>query len=114
VLQIYRNLAKFCPKVPTLNSVIDDVPLLGVRRRFSDERGLIYTSANKWKRPNEMLRGNDIFHDRKRFVPGGLGSAALWVALAVPEPSLDDCISFCRTLANDPYNGEAIGKLLDV
>jgi hypothetical protein len=114
VLHIYRNLAKFCPRAPGFSSAIDDVPLQELRRRFSDGKGLIYTSASEWKRPAEMLRGNDIFHDRKRFVPGGPGCAALWVTLGVPEPSLDDCITFCRKLARDPYNNEAIGKLLDV
>lgn len=114
VLQIYRHLTKFCPRVPGPNTVIDDVPLQEFRRRFGDGKGLIYTSANEWKRPVEMLRGDDIFHDRKRFVPGGPASAQLWVTLAIPEPSLDDCISFCRTLARDPYDGETIGKLLDV
>ena len=61
-----------------------------------------------------MLRGPDIFHDRRRFVPGGPSCENLWITLAVPTPDLDGCISFCRSLVGQEPDKTTTEKLIDV
>lgn len=114
VMQIYRNLAKLCPITPAWNARVGDLSVQELRRRFGQGNGLIYMSGLGWRRPDQLLRGPDIFHDRQRFVPGGPSSENLWVILAVPTPDLDDCISFCRSLAGQEPDKATTEKLIDV
>lgn len=114
VMQIYRNLAKLCPKAPIWNTRVGDLNVQELRRRFGRGNGLIYMSGHGWRRPDQLLRGPDIFHDRQRFVPGGPSWENLWIALAVPTPSLDDCIRFCRSLAGQVPDKTTTEKLIDV
>lgn len=114
VMQIYRNLAKLCPKTPVWNMKVGDLSGQELRRRFGQGDGLVYMSGLGWRRPNQLLRGPDIFRDRQRFVPGGAACENLWITLAVPTPSLDDCIGFCRSLANQKPDKAVTEKLIDV
>jgi hypothetical protein len=114
VLQIYRNLAKLCSKTPAWNTRIGDMAMQDLRRRFGTGKGLIYSLAGEWRRPDEMLRGSDIFHDRARFVPGGPSCENLWVTLAVPMPTLENCIGFCRSLTGHTPDKSTSEKLIDV
>ncbi|MBY5456422.1 hypothetical protein HFO89_08635 [Rhizobium leguminosarum] len=115
VMQIYRNLAKLCPTTPAWNTRIGDLSVQDLRRRFGQGAGLIYISSSLgWRRPDQLLRGPDIFHDRRRFVPGGPSCENFWITLAVPTPDLDDCIGFCRSLAEHEPDKTTTEKLIDV
>lgn len=114
VMQVYRNLAKLCPRLPVWNTRVGDSSVQDLRRRFGQGNGLIYMSGLGWRRPDQLLRGPDIFHDRRRFVPGGPSCESLWITLAVPTPNLDDCISFCRSLGGQEPDKTATEKLIDV
>ena len=113
-LQIYRAIAKRCPKGAKYNTRIGEVTVQELRRRFLNGDGLIYLSDGSWRKPNQVMRGVDIFHDRRQFVPGGAAYANLWVVLDVPEPNFDDCIHFCRELAQEPYGAHVEAALMDV
>jgi len=114
IMQIYRNIATHIPSSVAWNTRIGDLTAQELRVRFSLGQGLIYAGAGAWRRPVDLLRGKDIFHDRRRFVPGGSAYAALWKALEVPEPSLDDCLQFLKKLAIHSYSVETIASLIDV
>lgn len=114
VMQIYRNLTKLCPRTPVWNTRVGDLSVQDLRRRFGQGNGLIYMSGLGWRRPDQLLRGPDIFHNRLRFVPGGPSCENLWIALAVPMPDLDDCIGFCRSLAGREPDKTTTEKLIDV
>ncbi|MFD1985582.1 hypothetical protein ACFSOZ_24345 [Mesorhizobium newzealandense] len=60
------------------------------------------------------MRGKDIFHDRSRFVPVGPAIASLWSALDVREPTLDDCLTFLKSLAGQAYDVGVTSRLIDV
>ena len=113
IVQIYRSIARHCPKSITWNARVGELTVQDLRHRFSDGKGLIYV-AGEWRRPDEMIRGKDIFHDRRRFVPSGPTTASLWLTLDVREPDLDDCIRFCRTLAAHAYDMGASATLMDL
>ena len=82
IVQIYRSIARHCPKSITWNARVGELTVQDLRHRFSDGKGLIYV-AGEWRRPDEMIRGKDIFHDRRRFVPSGPTTASLWLTLDV-------------------------------
>lgn len=113
-LQIYRAIAKRCPKGATFSTHIGEMTVQELRNRFLDSDGLIYVGDGAWRRPNQVMRGMDIFHDRRKFVPGGAACANLWVVLDVAEPDLDDCIQFCRDLARESYGPNVEAALMDV
>jgi len=113
-LQIYRAIAKRCPTSVTFNSRVGELTVQQLRQRFLAREGLIYVAPRGWHRPDELMRGMDIFHDRRAFVPGGTACTNLWLALDVAEPELDDCIQFCRGLAQEPYGADVEAALMDV
>lgn len=114
IMQVYRNIAKHVPRTVVWNTRIGDITAQDLRSRFTEGQGLVYVGNDQWSRPTDLLRGKDIFHDRTRFVPGGPAYAALWIALDVQEPSLDDCLQFLRGLATQPYDVGTTAKLIDV
>lgn len=114
VKHIYRNIAKHCPKTASWNARIGDLTAQDLRAKFCEGVGLIYVGDGLWRCPTDLLRGKDIFQDRHRFVPSSPTSANLWLILDVKEPSLDDCLSFCKSLARRAYDGHATATLIDV
>ena len=114
VLQIYRNIARICPKSASWNTRIGDMTVQALRARFSEGTGLIHSGGGVWHRPANLLKGKDIFHDRGNFVPGGPACSDLWSVLDVREPSLDDCIGYCRSLAAQAYTASMIAILIDI
>jgi len=111
VVAIYRNIAKYVPRSVAWNTHIGDMTAQDLRKVFTENQGLIHVGGNVWRRPNELMRGKDIFHDRSRFVPAGAAFASLWSALDVREPTLDDCLTFLKPLAGQTYD---MGRLIDV
>jgi hypothetical protein len=69
VLAIYRNIAKYVPRAVVWSTRIGDMTAQDLRKAFTENQGLIHVGGNVWRRPNELTRGKDIFHDRSRFVP---------------------------------------------
>jgi hypothetical protein len=114
VLRVYRTIAKRCPRVANYSTRIGEISAQNLRLRFLAGNGLIYVGGGQWRRPDQVLRGMDIFHDRNRFVPGGSALSNLWIVLDVHEPDLNDCIQFCRELANSSCDAQAAGALMDV
>jgi hypothetical protein len=114
VMQVYRNITKHVPRSVAWNTPIGDLTAQELRSRFAEGIGLVHVWENVWRRPSDLLRGKDIFHNRGRFVPGGPAYAALWAALDVREPSLDDCLYFLKGLAGQPYDVQATASLIDV
>jgi hypothetical protein len=112
--QIYRTIAKRCPATAAWNTPIGGLTAQELRRRFAQGDGLIFVGAGEWRRPNQVRRGSDIFHDRQRFVPGGSALADLWLVLGVRQPSLDDCLAFCKALAAQDYTIHTSAALIDV
>ena len=117
-LQAYRALAKFCPSPIGWTSKIGDTSLDALKRRFSAGAGLIWVvnrhGRGEWRRPAQLLSGRDIFQDPVRFVPSGPSCSALWGALGIARPVLDDCIDVLRALAAEPYSVSAEAVLIDV
>ena len=117
-LQAYRALAKFCPSPIGWTSKIGDTSLNVLKQRFLAGDGLIWVidrhGRGDWRRPAQLLSGKDIFHDPSRFVPGGPSCLALWGALGIVRPGLDDCIDVLRALAAEPYSVSAEAVLIDV
>ncbi|SDU32578.1 sacsin N-terminal ATP-binding-like domain-containing protein [Pseudomonas yamanorum] len=113
-LPLYRTIAKRCPPVTSYNARIGELSVQELRQRFLANGGLIHVGESKWRGPNELMMGMDIFHDRQSFVPGGIACTNLWVMLGVEEPDFDDCIQFCRDLAGSPYDPDAEAVLMDV
>lgn len=114
VMAIYRNIAKYVPRTVMWNTRIGDMTAQELRKAFTEDQGLIHVGGNVWRRPNELMRGKDIFHDRSRFVPVGPASASLWSALDVREPTLDDCLTFLKSLAGQAYDVAVTSRLIDV
>lgn len=114
VMAIYRNIAEYVPPAVMWNTRIGDMTAQGLRKDFSENKGLIHVGGNVWRRPNELMRGMDIFHDRSRFVPGGAACASLWTALDVREPTLDDCLTFLKSLSGLMYDICVTSRLIDV
>jgi Domain of unknown function (DUF3883) len=114
LLQVYRNIADRCPSTTSWNTSVGELNVQEVRRRFSQGSGLIHVGGSDWKRPDEVLRGKDIFHDRQRFVPGGPPQANLWLTLGVKMPDLRDCLAYCKALATGPTDIRANSALIDV
>jgi len=114
VMQVYRNIAKHVPKVVAWNTRVGDLTAQELRGQFAEGAGLVLAENNVWCRPSDLLRGKDIFHDRARFTPGGPSYAALWEALDVREPSLDDCLYFLKDLAGQPYSVQVTASLIDI
>ena len=114
VMAIYRNIAKYVPRAVVWNTRIGDMTAQDLRKAFTENQGLIHVGDNVWRRPNELLRGRDIFHDRSRFVPGGPAVASLWSALDVSEPTLDDCLTFLKSMAVQAYDVGVTSRLIDV
>lgn len=113
---IYRTIAKRCPPSVTYASRIGELTVQELRSRFLEGKGLIYVPARGWFSPPEVFRGLDIFHGQRPFAPGGVAPHCqnLWHALNIPEPSLDDCIQYCRELSHKSYNIETESQLMDV
>ncbi|TPI59848.1 DUF3883 domain-containing protein [Mesorhizobium sp. B3-1-3] len=114
VMAIYRNIAKYVPRAVVWNTRIGDMTAQDLRKAFTENQGLIHVGGNVWRRPNELMRGKDIFHDRSRFVPAGPAIASLWSALDVREPTLDDCLAFLKSLAGQAYDVGVTSRLIDV
>ncbi len=114
VMAIYRNIAKYVPREVAWNTRIGDMTAQDLRKAFTENQGLIHVGGNVWRRPNELMRGKDIFHDRSRFVPVGSLSARLWSVLDVREPTLDDCLTFLKSLAGQAYDVRVTSCLIDV
>lgn len=119
VQQVYRSLAKLCPNPVAWNSKVGDLTVGQLRQRFAAGEGLIWIPASagpggRWRRPDELFVGKDIFHDPERFVPGGPSCTDLWGALAVRWPDLDDCIRVLRGLASNQYSTAVEAVLIDV
>ncbi|MDK9706387.1 MAG: DUF3883 domain-containing protein [Desulforhopalus sp.] len=114
IFQIYRAIAKHCPKGATFSTRIGEITVQELRLRFLDGDGLIYIGDRNWRRPDQVMRGMDIFHGRRKFVPSGTLCDNLWVVLDVAEPNIDDCIQFCRDLAQEPYGANVEAALMDV
>lgn len=114
---IYRAIAKRCPSSGSyFASKVGELTLQELRSRFLEGKGLIYVPTKGWAKPNELLRGLDIFHGQRLFVPGGSSSHCqnLWRALNIPEPDIDDCIQCCRALTREPYHSGTESQLMDV
>jgi Domain of unknown function (DUF3883) len=114
IMAVYRNIAKYVPRTVAWNTRIGDMTAQDLRKAFTEDQGLIHVGANVWRRPNELMRGKDIFHDRSRFVPGGPALASLWSALDVREPTLDDCLAFLKSLPGKTYDVGVTSRLIDV
>jgi len=114
VYPIYRTIAKRCPRVATYSTSIGELTVQELRGRFLAGNGLVYVGGGHWRRPNQVLRGLDIFHGTMQFVPSGALFANLWLVLDVAEPDLDDCIRFCRDRALSPYDLASETALMDV
>jgi hypothetical protein len=114
IQQIYRNIATRVPKTISWNTRIGDLNAQELRSQFSEGVGLVHVEERTWRKPSELLRGKDIFHDRKRFVRGGSSCAALWELINVREPSLDDCLRFLKDLPGRPYDSVVQAILIDV
>ncbi|MCW0232560.1 MAG: DUF3883 domain-containing protein [Ferrovibrio sp.] len=114
VMAIYRNLARYVPSTVAWNTRIGDMMIQDLRKAFTENQGLIHIGGDVWRRPNELMRGKDIFHNRSRFVPGGPALASLWSALDVREPTLDDCLMFLKSLAGQAHDVGLTSRLIDV
>ncbi|WP_187313289.1 sacsin N-terminal ATP-binding-like domain-containing protein [Lysobacter capsici] len=114
IMAIYRNIAKYVPAAAAWNTRVGDITVQELRKAFSEKQGLIHVGGDVWRRPNELMRGKDIFHDRSRFVSGGPSVASLWSALGVREPTLDDCLTFLKSLVGQAYDVGVISRLIDV
>lgn len=114
VIAIYRNIAKHVPRVVSWNSRIGDMTIQDLRKAFTENQGLVHVADNLWRRPNELMCGKDIFHDHTRFVPGGPVLASFWAALDVHEPTLDDCLTFLKSIAGQEHDVELTSCLIDV
>lgn len=114
VMAIYRNIAKYIPRAVVWNTRIGDMTAQDLRKAFTENQGLIHVGGNAWRRPSELMRGKDVFHDRSRFVPGGPALAGLWSALDVREPTLDDCLTFLKSLVGQAYDVGVTSRLIDV
>jgi uncharacterized protein DUF3883 len=97
-----------------LTGYIGELTAQELHRRFLEGDGLVFMGNGVWRRPDQLLRGMDIFHDPQRFVPGGASMANLWTVLGVSEPGLADCLTACRALADKPYDTHAEAVLMDV
>jgi hypothetical protein len=112
--QIYQTIAKRCPSTAVWNTRVGGLTVQELRGRFAEGGGLIQVGAGQWRRPDQVRRGKDIFHDRQRFVPGGPVLDDLWVVLGVRQSSLDGCLAFCKALAAQNYTVNASAALIDV
>nr|WP_294814716.1 DUF3883 domain-containing protein [uncultured Sphingomonas sp.] len=117
--QLYRALAKLCVPSTGWDPKISDMLTSTLRERFGRPPGLIFVPATtgntgRWRRPVELFSGSDIFHSPERFVPGGPSFAALWKALNVARPALDDCILVLKEMTSRPYSVAAEAVLIDV
>ena len=114
ILQIYRNIARICPSSAAWNTLIGNMTAQELRARFTEGAGLIHIGNSVWRRPADLLRGRDVFHDPARFVPPSPACTKLWSVLNVREPSLNDCIACCRSLASESYTTSTDATLIDV
>lgn len=114
VYSIYRTIAKRCPRTVAYNTAIGELTAQELRRHFLAGDGLVYVGSGQWRRPDQVLRGPDIFHGMMQFVPSGTAFANLWMVLDVAEPDMDDCVRFCRNLAQSSYDLAGESALLDV
>lgn len=112
VLQVYRSLAKQCPKSPNA-ATVGDMPLQALRNAFNAATGLVL-AAGKWSPAANMFRGPDILHEPERFVPVGAAYDALWRVLLISEPELDACIRRCVVLARGEYDSATQSALIDL
>lgn len=114
---IYRAIAKRCPSSESyFSSKVGELTIQELRSRFLEGKGLVYVPSKGWAKPNELLRGLDIFHGQRLFVPGGSSSNCqnLWRTLNIPEPGIDDCIQCCRELTREQYDSRIESQLMDV
>lgn len=119
VLQLYRSLAKLCPRGAGRLGFVGDLMLAELQRRFSTGRGLIWVQeaeggAGAWRRPSQLFRGRDIFHEPELFVPAGPSYQDLWLALGVEKPGLEDCANAVRRRARRPYSPDDDPILIDI
>lgn len=83
-----------------------------LRQRFSAGHGLIWTPTG-WRPPADVLRGSPVFGPYRQFVPQIPGSDALWRALQVRSPHLDDCVNVLRDIAKDSDHADTQAIVLD-
>jgi len=72
-----------------------------LRLAFGAGSGLILTNLG-WRPPSETLRGDPVFGALRPFVPPAPGTDALWAALQVRSPDLEDCVGVLRELSRTP------------
>jgi hypothetical protein len=111
---IYRTLSKLCARQPTFLAMAGDLPILELRRRFSDGGGLVCVRDGEWKRPSDLFSGRDVFHKPELFVPSSSAYADLWQALEIGPPALNDCTRVCRELAQQDYSTNTEAALMDL
>lgn len=112
LFQIYRTLAKLCPKESIAQ--VGDLRGVDFRQRFSNGEGLISIRPWEWNRPEILFSGKDIFHQPELFVPAGPALSNLWRVLEVRPPSLTDCIRHWRKLATADYSAATEAVLIDI
>lgn len=83
-----------------------------LRAEFAREPGLILT-AEGWRRPEEVLRGDPIFGSRRPFVPPIPDAEQLWEELGIPRPGPDDALIVLTELAGQPLDEESSGVMLE-
>lgn len=113
-LAIYRAIAKRCPESASYNARVGEMTVQQLRQRFMAGNGLVHLGSPGWFRPDDLLMGTDIFHNRRDFVPKGSGCNALWTILGIEEPQWDDCIQVCRLIAQEPASASVVSALMDV
>jgi hypothetical protein len=111
---IYRTISKFCPKPMSFSSKVGDLSVTEVRDRFSNGRGLISLAPGQWKKPKELLKGRDIFHEPSRFAPAGASYAELWRLLEIHPPALLDCINHCQLVSQPDYSVDVEASMIEV
>lgn len=74
-----------------------------LRQEFVGERLLL--SSQGWVAPGEAFRGPPVFGPYKPSVPQVPGADALWVALGVPLPGMEDCVDVLRRIARNRQSG---------
>ncbi|WP_339153627.1 sacsin N-terminal ATP-binding-like domain-containing protein [Actinomadura luteofluorescens] len=83
-----------------------------LRVAFARESGLILT-AEGWRRPEEVLRGDPIFGSRRLFVPPIPDAEELWEELDIARPGPDDALAVLAELAGRPLDPEPAGVMLN-
>ncbi|MCY3802050.1 MAG: hypothetical protein OXG46_10770 [Chloroflexi bacterium] len=91
---VYKALAHDL-QTATSRSALNSRQLRGA---FQQGKGLLLTNLG-WLPPRGVLAGPDIFRDYRAFAPQVAGTAPLWKALKLREPSPDDCLKVIHKIA---------------